>query len=231
LLEACGTWEALTMITLTIDPKLFPDAPAARQYVSDHRCIALFVRDLKRAGVAMSDRWFVSLEFHESGWVHYHLLVEAGYVDHRVAKRAWDKQGPQSEGWFGRLHVSKHFGNDIKHAVNYACKYVIKAPRHGMPPWALDLPVLRRYSSSRGLMPGEEVERCNGLEKPRKLLSIGKRMHSCGDPEKRGFEVLDARGILLDRAVMDPDRWILGEMDDLARRRDEQHLKAHFHKN
>jgi hypothetical protein len=201
------------MVTLTIDPKLFPGPSQAHQFVSDHRCLGLFIKDLKRGGVAMSDNWFAAVEFHKSGWPHWHVLVESAWIDHLAAKEAWDRQAPRgTQGWFGRIRISKHFGEDIRHAVNYTCKYILKAPREALPAWALERVVLRRYTHSRGLFP-PEPERISraGVERDH-LQPIGKRLISCGDPDKRAWEILDGRGILVDRRVMNPDAWIAAEL-------------------
>jgi hypothetical protein len=212
------------MVTLTIDPKQFASPLEAFQYVGKHRCVSLFVRDLKRAGVAMSDRWFSILEFQENGMPHYHVLLESSWIDHKVAKRCWDKQGPLRPAMFGYLRLSKHFYGDVTHAVRYACKYVIKAARHPMPAWAGDLIVLRRHSHSHGLIPTEDDRKSSGgVETDRKIQSISKRLASCGDPEKRLWEVLDKRGFVIDRRVRHPGAWLDAAIRDVlaeeARRR------------
>jgi hypothetical protein len=217
LLEACRAWKALSMVTLTIDPKQFASPLEAFRYLGKHRCVGRFVQDLKRAGVVMSHRWFSILEFQQNGMPHYHLLLESSWIDQAIARRCWNKQGP-GPAMFGMLRLSKHFYGDVLHAVRYACKYVIKAPRHPMPAWAGELIVLRRHSHSHGLMPTEDDRKSSGgVETDRKIQSISKRLSSCGDPDKRLWEVLDKRGFVIGRAVKNPEAWLNAALrDELA---------------
>jgi hypothetical protein len=97
------------MLTLTIDPKLFPTASAALEYLQKNRCVARLVRALRKISAAglldetgrplavlHSDRFFCSLEFQQNGAPHYHLLLDASRVDFDAACVEWGRLRPRS---------------------------------------------------------------------------------------------------------------------------------------
>jgi len=168
---ALEQWSALQMWTLTIDPMLFDGPAEAWEYLRSNRCISRWVRELRRKGCLETGRYFCVVEFHKSGWPHFHILVESDYVPFDAARAAWDrfrpKWAPKQERTgkgerpaFGGVRFSKgkrEFAT-FAHAVNYATKYVIKTPDHGWPDWVKQSRGnVVRYSASRGLLRTKET--------------------------------------------------------------------------
>ena len=157
LRPALKRWRDVSMITLSLDRDQFDSELDGYLHVGRKRLIAELVRKLDRRGLVYSTEWCYSLEFHKSGWPHWHLLVDSGFIDKHVIQRCWG----HGNVWISR---SRGFSNK-DHAINYATKYVMKADA-GFPDWALDYTGnLRRFSTSRGLC---------GTIKKRKARKTGK---------------------------------------------------------
>jgi len=95
------------MLTLTIDPKLFPSPGEALDYLQAKRCIARLVRSLRRISAGRvtdaagrrlaelhSDRFFCSLEFQANTSPHFHLLLDASRVDFDTLCVEWGRFRP-----------------------------------------------------------------------------------------------------------------------------------------
>ena len=66
------------MLTLTLDPQLFPAGPAsAYANALTHRCVAVAIQHLRRHRHLASDRHLVVTHFNRQGWPHWHVLVDA----------------------------------------------------------------------------------------------------------------------------------------------------------
>lgn len=140
-------WYGVSMLTLTVDPSKFTDPESAYREVQRKRSVAEMVRRLEREDWVRSRKFCYALEFHKpenGGWPHYHVLVESRFVPHGELKKSWKH---------GHVWVTATRGKmSSDHAVNYATKYVAKAPE-GFPDWVLDFKGnLRRFSVSRGLV-------------------------------------------------------------------------------
>lgn len=122
------------LYTLTLDPSRFDNDPReAFLTVTSRRYISKLMKHL---GVT---RWVWVLEFHKSGWPHWHLLVDKphGFLD---LNKAWQKWGHQYNGWkLGGMNLGTQQTKDGRHAVFYITKYLVKYPEHGFPDWVLDL--------------------------------------------------------------------------------------------
>jgi hypothetical protein len=122
------------MFTLTVKPDHFDNDPQkAFLWVTQKKFIA---RLMTKLGVK---RWVWTLEFHKSGFPHWHLLIDApgGFLD---LNRAWAFWGWQSGKWkLGGLNLGNQQLKDGRHAVRYITKYLVKYPEEGFPDWVLDL--------------------------------------------------------------------------------------------
>ncbi len=204
LIPILETFTGLMMWTLTIDPELFESPELAYDYVRERRAISNLVRALKGRGLLHSDRYFYVVEWQK--WTempHYHLLVDATFIDFRMVCEVWNRNRP---GWagpvegarpgFGSVRFSApEFENHI-HAAHYACKYMIKHPEHGYPDWVLDRKGnTPRYGTSRGFW--REPDRQAQEMKLEGVLSVDQAAQradcSCQDCREGGMQSGDRR--------------------------------------
>lgn len=160
LLKAVKTFQGVFMLTLTIDPKIFNDPAAEFAYVADKRCVAKLVAALRRESSSAklySKRFFAIREFHQDGRVHYHVLLDAKFVDIHRVRELWGRFEPKDyvrpaddkSPRFGSVVYSKKDIVDKRHAAMYVTKYLTKGPEGGFPEWVLKRPhALQRYSVS-----------------------------------------------------------------------------------
>jgi hypothetical protein len=122
------------------------------------------------------------VEFHKSGWAHFHLLLEAEFIPFVELCRLWGRNRPKSApAWphsyaeslkgvapeFGTCQISKGDKSrpfaDAKHAACYALKYMMKQPEYGYPEWVFDAmnagSRIRLYESSRKLLPTKPTKK------------------------------------------------------------------------
>ena len=136
------------MLTLTVDPKDYASPKEAYEYVGKKRRVAETIRELKRKRLLKNAEFTVTLEFHKSGWPHWHVLIESKFVCKHKLQSAWR---------LGNCWVSKGDFDDVGHAINYATKYIVKTnddeeKEFLFPDWVLDYAGnVRRFSTSRGL--------------------------------------------------------------------------------
>lgn len=193
LVPAIDGWEAMQVWTLTVDPLLFATPRDALIHVRDTRALARLVDRLHRCGALSSRRWFWVIEWHKSGWPHWHLLVEADFIPYAAVMREWDKFRPADAGpvepnrpAFGFVWLSKKAFASPLHAARYATKYLVKMPEAGFPEWVLaerEIQI-RRYGSSRGLWgtPPREVASPDPDRTRESLgLTYGEKVASCGE--------------------------------------------------
>ena len=97
--------------------------------------------------------------------VHYHVLLDAEFVDINSAREAWGKHVPKDyvresddkSPAFGHVRFSKGDFKNMTHAARYASKYLLKVPEYGWPDWVLNSKKrVVRYTTSRGFWPQEE---------------------------------------------------------------------------
>jgi hypothetical protein len=153
------------MFTLTLDPQLHESPEAAWEYCQKNRAVAETMRRLELWGYIQpidgKREWFAVLEWHKSGWAHWHVLVPTKPSGDLFAalKRAWNMNWP---GWEERVAIGRPGFGAVKfrtqssitaaHAANYACKYVIKYPEEGFHDWVIDKnrKSVHRFTASRG---------------------------------------------------------------------------------
>lgn len=195
------------MLTLTIDPKKFASPEAAHETVTDGGYIRRLLRLL---GITT---WVWVLEFHKSGWPHWHILVdlsERGRLTPADLRRCWhlwrDKWG------LGGLDVQERDGfASPTHAVRYVTKYLTKYPRHGYPAWFLKGSRRRVCQASRkvGRLTAGESKPDDRDDKPTTTRAdsrpIVDRMAECG----QAVSVIRERA---DQATGEVVREYLGEI-------------------
>lgn len=103
------------------------------------------------------------LEWHKSGWPHWHILVweptrRMYYCKHEV-QRTWGE---------GNTWYTGSNGRSGERAINYLCKYMTKAQEYPTPDWALDRHNVRTLSSTRAWGPinAKAQRRSEDLEAP-----------------------------------------------------------------
>ena len=161
LIPVLATFKGLIMLSLTVDPELFPDPKTAYLYTMDKRCLSVLAQDLHRQNHLCTRRYFYVVEWQQNTeQAHYHVLYDAVFIPWDDALRAWDKNRPQEAGpiignrpAYGTVTFSApKFANPL-HAARYATKYLTKVPEYGFPAWVLDMGAdrrIRRYSANRG---------------------------------------------------------------------------------
>lgn len=149
LRPAIKHWESVLMLTLTVDPKTVDGPKDALELVQRRRAISKTIAKLKQRKILSSTEYTVTLEFHESGYPHWHVLVNASFVCKHKLQREWG---------LGIVWISKGDFDDINHAINYATKYIVKTNSDEdkdeflFPEWVMDMKTnLRRFSASRAI--------------------------------------------------------------------------------
>lgn len=167
LIPVLKTFSCMMMLTLTYDPKLFPDGPeSAYWYMRKRRAVSELVRALWKAGYLKSRRWFYVVEWQENENAHFHLLVESDFIPFKVLAKFWGRNRPKSApAWegnyegktvgmapeFGTVRFSKRRFEGPEHAANYALKYMTKPRAGGYPEWVLNSKQqIRLFEPSRG---------------------------------------------------------------------------------
>ncbi|HAU36458.1 MAG TPA: hypothetical protein DCX07_01915 [Phycisphaerales bacterium] len=166
---------------MTVDPKGFESAEAAHDAIMAGGYIRRLMRLL---GIKV---WVWVLEFHKSGWPHWHILVdlsERGELRPGDLKRVW---GLWRDKWgLGGLDLvqRKQFG-ESKHAVLYITKYLMKPPRSGYPDWFIQGKRRRMVQGARAV--GRLCFKgASGSDKPdeqrkrRESRPLVERMAECG---------------------------------------------------
>lgn len=198
IIPILATFRGLLMITLTVDPQAFDgDEEAAYRYVRKNRCIARLMRELRRRKLVFSERWFSVVEWQGNGFAHYHVLIDADFVDQKVVHQIWNNFGPGpgrtlANGYHVRLGIvscnSYQFASTT-HAAHYATKYLVKVPERGFPKWVRYFQGrIRRHACSRDFESAvdaveqrkEPEPKSAAPEKPRPQRTIAEIVARCG---------------------------------------------------
>lgn len=192
LLPIIASFSGVLMMTLTVDPKLFADAEAAHEYVSEHQCLALWIKELRKRGYIPSGRYIWFIEFQRNGMPHWHFLIDSKFIPIGEARAIWDGFRPVAAGpvqglrpGFGSVVFSAtRKGSNVLSAAKYCMKYVSKMPEGGVPAWVLGKRCMRRFRASRGFWgcclsrsvsdawEDDDQERCS--------RTVGEIVESCG---------------------------------------------------
>ena len=161
LVPILDTFSGLLMVSLTVDPELFPSPRDAYLYMTKRRCVGRLMQALRRGEWLHSSRYFYVLEWQErTEQAHFHVLLDSSFVPFEGLLGAWSKNRPRWAGPvmgdrppFGTAWISQpRFSGGPLHAARYATKYLIKPPAGGFPEWVLGMGKdhrIRRYSTSR----------------------------------------------------------------------------------
>lgn len=118
LVPVLETFTGVMMLTLTVDPSLFVSPLAAYRYMRERRCIARTMQDLRRGAYRhiYSDRYFYVTEWQRrTEQVHYHVLIDAGFVPWHELLASWSKHRPLDAGpVVGDRHVN---GKTVEHIL------------------------------------------------------------------------------------------------------------------
>jgi len=175
------------MLTLTVDPMLFPSPKGTYQYLQDQRCLSKTMQDLRRGGYLHSSRYFAVLEWQkDTQQPHYHILVDASYIPHEKLMKYWSKHRLVNAGPvigerppFGTAFISvTKFGSPAE-AANKATNYLTKVPEGGYPAWVMQMGAdkrVRRVTTSRGfgLAPAPSKAIISPFQKGRKRATYTK---------------------------------------------------------
>lgn len=185
-------FNGVLMVTLTFDPEVFDGNPVqCFEYVRDHRVISEFVRRLKEE--VHSRRYFCVVEWQkETEFPHFHICLDANFIDFETLCRAWNSVGPGGltrmrlrRTGLGSIRFTKKDGFESRdHAIHYLLKYIIKIPEHGFPDWVLDYDGnVVRYQVSKGFF-GTTSEKKEKTEKEvkerRRKPTVRERIAECG---------------------------------------------------
>ncbi|MBX3316032.1 MAG: hypothetical protein KF902_04105 [Phycisphaeraceae bacterium] len=169
LVPILTTFRGLMMLTLTIDPELFPTARDAYLYLRKQRGISRLMRELDGLGHLHSRRYFYVVEFQQrTEQAHFHVLVDASHIPKAAIDAAWSRLRPR---WAGPVSINRPafgmtrfsvgtFAGGALHAARYATKYLVKTPEHGWPAWVMGMGKDRRvprYQTSRGFWQRDTV--------------------------------------------------------------------------
>lgn len=146
-----GTYGDVQMWTLTIDPNRVEvggngirgdaDGRGTPRLAYDHvrveRCIGEWARKL---GLRY---YVVVVEWHKSGWPHWHILVwepvRKMRIDHAAARSAWGLGGVNyRDRWHSAQGRVLSSPKPIEWAVRYVTKYLTK-PKERPPEWVMEL--------------------------------------------------------------------------------------------
>lgn len=197
-----GEW---LFVTLTVDPTL-GTPEALYRHVREVRAIGELVRALDKEGSLLSRRYAVFLEWQEdTEQAHYHLLVNARFIDKGRLAELWGRFRPAWAGPVQRFTEGKQAGqlrptfgfvdvdrmDTAERAASYVTKYLTKVPKQGFPQWVLDFKGgVKRYWVSKGFW-GESVPRQSPRvrEEPKERTeTIRERLSKCGSTSSL-FEV------------------------------------------
>ncbi len=149
-------------LTFTLDPKNYADEETAFE---DSRNWLRKIFFQLRHGVEHEGKTYVidapyciKVEFHESGWVHYHaIFLTRRFLPKELLAELWDR------GWVKVQRIS----NDDFH---YLLKYVTKPDE--LPAWVLTRKRLRVFQTTKGfLKPLPPKPQTISLKEPRKRAS------------------------------------------------------------
>jgi hypothetical protein len=150
------------MVTLTVDPLLFPDPKTAYLYLMKKRCISVTIQDLDRRGHLATRKYFYVVEWQMASTQlpHFHVLCDTTYIPWETMVESWSKHRPKDAGpvmgnrpVFGYVAFTAPKFESPVHAARYATKYLTKFPKKGFPGWVMNMGKgrrVRRYSASRG---------------------------------------------------------------------------------
>jgi hypothetical protein len=206
LIPVLGTFQGLFMVTLTVDPLLFPDPKTAYLYMQKRRCIGRTTQDLDRLKYIYSRRYLYVVEWQKNTeQAHFHILLDASYIPWDSLLASWSKHRPPEAGAvvgnrpaFGTvLFSAPKFDSNPLYAARYATKYLIKTPEYGFPDWVLDMGKerrIRRFDTSKGFWgnPAKPHSKNPYPKRTPQAKSYRERLTLCGN----GVNIIEIASVL-----------------------------------
>lgn len=122
------------MLTLTINPSLFAQPGEAYDFVVREKKLSRLVSYLAKHGQLKDQRYFAVMELQGNGWPHFHVLLNARFIDMEVVEKlliSWvPKQRKPDGDKLGHFSLNEH-------GIHKAAGYLSKAPDHPAPDWIL----------------------------------------------------------------------------------------------
>jgi hypothetical protein len=149
-------------LTFTLDPKNYADEETAFEDSRDwlRKLFFQLRRGVEHEGkfCVIDAPYCIKVEFHESGWVHYHaIFLTHRFLPKELLADLWDR------GW---VKVQRITTDDF----HYLLKYVTKPDE--LPEWVLKRKRLRVFQSTKGfLKPLPLKPKTISLQEPRKRAS------------------------------------------------------------
>ena len=184
------------MWTLSVSPHDYECAEAAYDSIRSRERVSKLIRK-------MGWKYAITvLEWHKSGWPHWHVLVWEPVVGRQ---RMYHCKHKVQETWGeGNVRYSASNGKSAEAAAQYVTKYMIKADEYVAPEWTLDRHNVRTISSTRAWGPINARQRpTERLEAPGKPLEDRQEirnnreaLESCGSQTVVMKEYIDHNGEL-----------------------------------
>lgn len=181
------------MFTLTADPKNFDSPEHAHEVVTKGGYIR---RMLRLLGI---DTWLWVLEFHKSGWPHWHIVADVTGrgkkpIDYDRVYHLWrDKWGLARI-----LHISPNKSiKSAAHAMNYVTGYLTMPGKNPFPEWFLSGSRRRLCQASQkvGRLTERECKPSKSdpakVKKRRESRALIVRMNECGTRSTVLLETVD----------------------------------------
>jgi len=149
-------------LTFTLDPKNYADEETAFEDSRDwlRKVFYRLRQGVEREGkiYVIDAPYCIKVEFHESGWVHYHaIFLTHRFLPKELLAALWDR------GW---VKVQRITTDDF----HYLLKYVTKPDE--LPAWVLKRKRLRVFQTTKGfLKPLPPEPKTISLKEPRKRAS------------------------------------------------------------
>jgi len=155
-------------LTFTLDPKNYSDEEMAFEDSRDwlRKVFYLLRKGVEHEGkvYTINAPYCIKVEFHESGWVHYHaIFLTRRFLPKELLASLWDR------GW---VKVQRIEGDDFQ----YVLKYVSKPD--DLPSWVLKRKRLRVFQTTKGFL---------------KPLPVRPKVISFKEPRKRASFTMDER--------------------------------------
>jgi hypothetical protein len=178
------------MWTLTLDPQGHGSAEEAYDSIRQRERVSKLCT---RMGWKY---WVCVLEWHKSGWPHWHLVVWEP-----VARMYYGKHRVQEVWGEGNVSYTGSEGRPGEAAYRYASKYMTKPSEYPVPAWVMDRTYVRMVNASRSwgsvrrsecqddLAPGADTAPA------RKSAAVNRvAMATCGKSVTVIREIVDERG-------------------------------------
>jgi hypothetical protein len=180
----------MLFLTFTLDPKNYANEETAFEDSRDWlRKLFFQLRhgvEYEGKNYVIDAPYCIKVEFHESGWVHYHVIfLTRRFLPKELLAALWDR------GW---VTVQRIANEDF----HYLLKYVSKPD--DLPEWVRNRKRLRVFQNDQGLLKtaargqAERAKRHSGcvqaeasaglLHDRRAILAVG--VHGCAATERRG---------------------------------------------